>query len=119
MVVNVVVDNNMENMVKYPMMNVFIHVKRLKNVVETIEIVFIVLPILFVYLKQVFILNYFICEENRICFFLDSTCSNAVVGYQGCFDGTTLSTVMDVVNSIEECVTRCAMNYNYAGMMNG
>jgi hypothetical protein len=51
--------------------------------------------------------------------FLDSTCMNTVVGYQGCFDDVTLDTEMGIMNSVEECVSRCAMNYNYAGMMNG
>lgn len=50
---------------------------------------------------------------------LDSTCQNTVIGYQGCFNGDTLSNAKGVVSSIEECVSRCAPNFNYAGIMNG
>ncbi len=42
-----------------------------------------------------------------------------MIGYQGCFDSATLDGVMGVVNSIKECVSRCALNYNYAGIMKG
>ncbi len=50
--------------------------------------------------------------------FIDSTCLNTVVGYQGCFDGVTLENLIGIVNSIEECVSYCVLNYNYAGIMN-
>ncbi|CAF2421081.1 unnamed protein product [Rotaria sp. Silwood2] len=51
--------------------------------------------------------------------FLDLTCLNTVVGYQGCFDNVILGIVMGVVNSIEKCISHCATNYNYAGIVNG
>ena len=50
---------------------------------------------------------------------LDSTCGNNLIGYQGCFDSSTLQTKMNSVNSIEECVKRCAVEYDYAGITNG
>ncbi|CAF1078621.1 unnamed protein product [Adineta steineri] len=49
----------------------------------------------------------------------DAICLNTVVGYQGCFSDATLITLTGFVNSIEECVSRCAINYNYAGIVNG
>ena len=67
----------------------------------------------------IFLTKYFTCRKNANWYYLDSTCLNTVVGYQGCFDDVTLSAMMGVVNSIEECISRCAMNYNYAGIMNG
>ncbi|CAM4745713.1 unnamed protein product [Rotaria magnacalcarata] len=49
----------------------------------------------------------------------DSTCLNTVYGYQGCFDGVTLDKMMGVVNSIDKCISLCAIDDNYAGIMNG
>ncbi|CAF2138120.1 unnamed protein product [Rotaria magnacalcarata] len=49
----------------------------------------------------------------------DSTCLNTVYGYQGCFDGVTLDKMIGVVNSIDKCISLCAIDDNYAGIMNG
>ena len=56
-------------------------------------------------------------DINR--YFIDSTCLNTVVGYQGCFNSMSLDVEMGVVNSIDECVSYCSLNYNYAGIMKG
>jgi hypothetical protein len=57
--------------------------------------------------------------KNTNRYFIDSICLNTVVGFQGCFTGMTLNAVMGNVNSIEECVILCALDYNYAGIMKG
>ncbi|CAF0976146.1 unnamed protein product [Rotaria magnacalcarata] len=50
---------------------------------------------------------------------IDSSCQNNLIGYQGCFDSITLKKGVGVVHSLKECIQRCAIKYDYAGIMNG
>ena len=59
-------------------------------------------------------------ERNEtFCVCLDSVCSNTFEGYQGCFDDVMFATVMGVVETVEQCLLYCAVNFNYAGISNG
>ncbi|CAF3517864.1 unnamed protein product [Rotaria socialis] len=49
----------------------------------------------------------------------DSSCQNHLIGYKGCFDSIALKKGVGVVHSLKECIQRCAIKYDYAGIMNG
>jgi hypothetical protein len=51
--------------------------------------------------------------------FLDTTCQNLIVGYQGCFRSSIFLETVGVIGSIEDCIIRCASNYIYSGLLNG
>jgi hypothetical protein len=63
-------------------------------------------------------LTFSVMKRTRL-FILASACQNHLVGYRGCFDKTSLTIRMDSVNSLGECVERCAEKHTYAGVMDG